>query len=150
MDKEFKIKCLIYFEKKKIFDEMFLKKLKFELKNDEKIIDFTFYKIELIEDFFFLKFSLKFDNELRNRILATLYLKINDEVIGTTEIVIVRNKEDAEKEIKECEKNIIHYQNILKDKNLNILSKNINENLSYQERRKKDEYYSYYMDNFYK
>jgi hypothetical protein len=78
----------------------------------------------------------------------TLYLSIDNEVISACEIVIIRNKEDAEKEIKECEKNINFYQNILKEKKINILEKNVNENLLFQEKKKKEEYNSYFSENF--
>jgi hypothetical protein len=68
----------------------------------------------LVDDFYYLKFSFDFENEERNRILSTfcLFSKKN-EIIGNCEIVIV-NKEDAEKEIIECEKNFNFLENTKK------------------------------------
>jgi hypothetical protein len=99
----FKVRFFIYCENKKIYKQDYFKILKFELKNNEKVLDCTGGSIEENEDYYVLKFNLKLENEERNRILSTLNIKIGDEIIGSCEIVIVRNKEEVEKEIKDCE-----------------------------------------------
>jgi hypothetical protein len=63
-----------------------------------------------------------------NKLLSTLYFidKEDNEKIGSCEIVIVKNQEEASEELSNCIKNIEYFENILKDKkNLNILTENI-------------------------
>jgi hypothetical protein len=121
------------------------------LKKMEENIEIEDFKVEEFDiyDNYCLKFSLKNKNEeLTNKILSTLYLSLNDEIIGCCEIVIIKDKLIAEKEIKECEKNISFFQNFLKDKNINILENRKFNNLLIIENNKKNEYQKYFEKNF--
>jgi hypothetical protein len=126
-------------------------KITIVLKKNDENVEIEDFKIEEFEmnDKYCLKFSLKNKNEdIKNKILSTLFLKLNNEIIGCCEIVIIKEKEIVLNEIKECEKNISFFQNLLKDKNINILENKKFNNLLVEENNKKKEYQKYFEKNF--
>jgi hypothetical protein len=87
------------------------------------------------------------ENEVM-KIISTLNIILNNEIIGSCEIVIVRNKEDAEKEINECESTIKIYQKSLQDKNINSAQVDFINKKLFDEKIKKEEYSNYFLENF--
>jgi hypothetical protein len=146
-DKIFKIKFLIFSEKKKINN--LNKKLKFEIKSNGKLLNIDSSSFSEFNDFYFLDFNLNLENEERKRILSTLNIFIeNEEAIGSCEIVIVKNKEDAEKELKECDSTIKSFQKSLQDKNINSFQIEIINKKLFNESKKRDEFINYFNENF--
>jgi hypothetical protein len=89
-----------------------------------------------------IKYYLKFttNEEIEKKVLSTLYIKLNNETIGSCEIVIVKDIDVAKEEMEICKKNITYFEKTFKDKNLGLLeNQNFSKNL-FEEKQKKIEY----------